>query len=145
MLRSPLDNDLFSEALELPSSLESIEVIETVILKIKEKHDIKEENYTGIWIALHEAVTNAIKHGNRYDPSKKVFLSIKTKENRYLCFTVKDEGEGFDHAGVPDPTSSELIEKPNGRGVFLIKNFADTVIFSQNGTHLEMCFDLFKN
>jgi serine/threonine-protein kinase RsbW len=145
MLKSSFNNDSCSQALELPSCLESIHVVEMVILQVKEKHAINEENYTGIWIAINEAVTNAIKHGNRYDPSKKVFFSIETKENRYLCFTVKDEGDGFDPAGVPDPTSAERLEEPNGRGVFLIRNFADTVKFSQNGTLLEMCFDLCKN
>jgi serine/threonine-protein kinase RsbW len=134
-----------SQQIVLESSLESIDVVENLISKVKEEHSISEENYNGIWIALNEAVTNAIKHGNKYDPSKKVRLTVETKDDRYICFTVKDEGKGFDPSEVPDPTSPECIEQPNGRGVFLINRLADTVNFSGNGTILEMCFDLWKN
>jgi serine/threonine-protein kinase RsbW len=137
--------DFSPRQLLLDSNLESIDLVESLISKVKEEHSISEESYTGIWIAINEAVTNAIKHGNKYDPSKKVIFSVEKKEGRYICFTVKDEGAGFDPAGVPDPTCSECIEEPNGRGVYLINKLADTVQFSNNGTILEMCFDLYKN
>lgn len=129
----------------LESTLESIDIVETLATTLKEEHSISEENFTGIWIALNEAITNAIKHGNKYSPSKKVCLTIETKDERYICFTVKDEGDGFDPYSVPDPTAEDRIEEPNGRGVFLINKLADTVHFSGNGTILEMCFDLYKN
>ena len=134
-----------TQQLVLESSLESIDIVENLISKVKMDHSISEESYNGIWIALNEAVTNAIKHGNKYDPSKKVSLTVEKKDNRYICFTVKDEGAGFDPANVPDPTCPECIEEPNGRGVFLINQLADTVKFTNNGTILEMCFDLYKN
>jgi serine/threonine-protein kinase RsbW len=72
-------------------------------------------------------------------------LTVETKNNRYICFTVKDEGNGFDPSVIPDPTKPENIAEPNGRGVFLINKLADTVSFSNNGTIVEMCFDLYKN
>jgi serine/threonine-protein kinase RsbW len=90
-------------------------------------------------------MTNAIKHGNKYDPDKKVCLTLETKEDRYLCFTIKDQGCGFDPETLPDPTSPDFLEEPNGRGVFLIQKLADHVKFSNNGTTLEMWFDLYKN
>ncbi|MCW3070426.1 MAG: ATP-binding protein [Bacteroidetes bacterium] len=145
MLIGYFDMESEAQQLVLESSLESIEAVETLISKMKEQHSIPEESYNGIWIALNEALTNAIKHGNKYDPAKKVCLSVETKGNRYICFTVKDEGSGFDPSNVPDPTSPGCLEEPNGRGVFLINRLADTVKFSDNGTMLEMCFDLFKN
>jgi serine/threonine-protein kinase RsbW len=145
MLIGYFDIQSDTQQLVLASSLESIEVVEDLISRVKEEHAISEESFNGIWIALNEAITNAIKHGNKYDPAKKVCLSVEKKENRYLCFTVKDEGKGFDPAGVPDPTDPRFIAEPNGRGVFLINKLADKVSFSGNGTILEMCFDLYKN
>jgi serine/threonine-protein kinase RsbW len=133
------------KSLILESNLESINIIENLITSVKEEHAISEESFTGIWIALNEAVTNAIKHGNKYDPNKKICLTVETKNNRYICFTVKDEGNGFDPSVIPDPTKPENIAEPNGRGVFLINKLADTVSFSNNGTIVEMCFDLYKN
>jgi serine/threonine-protein kinase RsbW len=145
MLFGSINMDDDSQQLLLESNLESIDLVESLINKVKEEHSISEESYTGIWIAINEAVTNAIKHGNKYDPSKKVIFSVEKKENRYLCFTIKDEGKGFDPAVLSDPTCPECIEEPNGRGVYLINKLADTVKFSNNGTILEMCFDLYKN
>jgi serine/threonine-protein kinase RsbW len=133
------------KSLVLESNLESIGIVENLISSVKEEHDISEESLTGIWIALNEAVTNAIKHGNKYDSGKKVCLTVETKNERYICFTVKDEGHGFDPAQLPDPTDPEHLAEPNGRGVFLINKLADTVSFSANGTIVEMCFDLYKN
>ncbi|HEX8515725.1 MAG TPA: ATP-binding protein [Bacteroidia bacterium] len=145
MLIGYFNNESGSQHLILESRLESIEAVEDLISRVKEEHAISEECCNGIWLALNEAVTNAIKHGNKYDPGKKVSLTVETKGSRYLCFTVKDEGMGFDPEKVPDPTSSECIEEPNGRGVYLINKVADTVSFSRNGTILEMCFDICKN
>lgn len=133
------------KSLVLESNLESIDLMEGLITSVKEEHAISENNFTGIWIALNEAVTNAIKHGNKYDPQKKVCLTVETKNDRYICFTVKDEGDGFDPAVLSDPTDPEHLAEPNGRGVFLINKLADLVNFSNNGTIVEMCFDLNKN
>jgi serine/threonine-protein kinase RsbW len=145
MLIGYFDIESNPQHLILESSLESIDTVENLISRMKEELSISDESYNGIWIALNEAVTNAIKHGNKYDPSKKVRLTIEKKDNRYLCFTVKDEGAGFDPSNIPDPTSPECIAEPNGRGVFLINKLADTVCFTNNGTILEMCFVLSKN
>jgi len=70
---------------------------------------------------------------------------VETKHERYLCFTIKDEGAGFDPKIIPDPTTPERITEPNGRGVFLINKLADFVNYSENGTCVEIGFDLFKN
>ena len=129
----------------LNSSLENIEAVEKLISQVKEEYSLSDECCNDIWVALNEAVSNAIKHGNKLDPTKKVRVSVETKYERYLCFTVKDEGEGFNFKDIPDPTTPELIGEPNGRGVFLINKLADKVNFFNNGTVLEICFDLYKN
>jgi serine/threonine-protein kinase RsbW len=145
MLIGYINPEYIMKQLVLDSSMDSIEAVEELITGIRDTHKIPEESFNGIWIALNEAVTNAIKHGNQYDPQKKVLLTVETKQNRYICFTVKDEGNGFDPDALPDPTRPEKIAEPNGRGVFLINKLADTVHFSEKGSIVEMCFDLYKN
>jgi anti-sigma regulatory factor (Ser/Thr protein kinase) len=145
MLLGYIDIESLSQKLVLESSLESVLAVENLIAQAKDEYAITEENYNYIWIVLNEAVSNAIKHGNKFDPDKKVRLSIETKEDRYLCFTIQDEGSGFDPSSIPDPTTPERIAQPNGRGVFLIYKLADIVNYSGNGTCVEICFDLYKN
>ena len=134
MLLACIDIELQTQKIVLGSNLKQIEAVEILLSGLKDRFAITDENFNDIWVVLHEAVTNAIRHGNCFDPSKRVRLSVETKEERYLCFTVKDEGSGFDPNSLPDPTSPEFIEEPNGRGVFLINKLADRVTYSDNGT-----------
>lgn len=145
MLLGYIDIESISQKMVLESNLESVLTVERLISQARDEYAISEENYNYIWIVLNEAISNAIKHGNKFNPSKKVRLKVETKEERYLCFTIKDEGEGFDFTAVPDPTSPERICEPNGRGVFLINKLADIVKYSENGTCVEIGFDLYKN
>jgi serine/threonine-protein kinase RsbW len=145
MLLASFDIEHSTQKVILDSSLRDITALDALLSSVKEQYAIKDESFDVIWLVLHEAVTNAIRHGNRCDLSKKVRLSIEAREQRFLCFTVKDEGEGFDPTSIPDPTSPENIAEPNGRGVFLINKLADKVHYSHNGTVVEVCFDLFKN
>lgn len=133
-----------TEQLEFESKLNNINRIEKLIDEVCEKHAINEDYYGNMLIALTEAVNNAIIHGNKQDPSKHVFLSCETQQNEVL-FTVKDEGFGFDYSCIPDPTKPENLDKLNGRGVFLMKNLADEVIFEDNGTTVRLKFTLSIN
>src|SRR4051812_33664317 len=80
MLIGYFDMESDAQQLVLESRLESIEAVGILISNIRKEHSISEESYNGIWIALNEAVTNAIKHGNKYDPAKKVCLSVETRD-----------------------------------------------------------------
>ena len=82
---------------------------------------------------------NAIKHGNQNITSKNVSISLLLNESQ-LKFRIEDEGKGFDYHNLPDPTAPENIEKPGGRGIFLMKHLADEVIFSENGSVVELIF-----
>ena len=62
--------------------------------------------------------------------------------NKELTFSVSDEGQGFDYKSLPDPTDPNNIDKPHGRGVFLMKNLADKVVFNQNGKEVLLTFVL---
>jgi len=145
MLLGYIDLESISQKMFLESNLESVLAVENIISQAKEEYAISEDNYNYMWIALNEAVSNAIKHGNKFNSAKKVRLTVETKEDRYLCFTIKDEGNGFDPSNIPDPTSPERISEPNGRGVFLIYKLADIVNYTENGTCVEIGFDLYKN
>lgn len=94
-----------------------------------------------IIIALTEAVNNAIHHGNALDPSKTVTLGYEVKDDR-IIFMVQDQGPGFDYEHLPDPTDPQNIEKPHGRGVFLMRALAKSVEFSDNGATVTMAFSL---
>ena len=104
-----------------------------------EKFDVAPEIYGNILISLTEAVTNAIVHGNDKDMSKKVKVKME-KEAKKLTFKVTDEGTGFDFSMLPDPTAPENLLKIGGRGVFMMKQLSDMVVFSDNGSTVEMIF-----
>jgi len=127
--------------IELSSKLESLSEIENFIDDVCDQYQFGEDHYGNILIALTEAVNNAITHGNKLDPTKKVNLNMETTSNN-VEFTIKDEGLGFNHNEVPDPTLPENIEKLSGRGIFLMKTLADHVDFEENGTIIKLRFTL---
>ena len=125
--------------IEVPSLSENIRMIESFIDNAKEKFQLDDDIYGNIMIAITEAVNNAIKHGNGSDSSKNVSLSLSLDES-LIKFRVEDEGQGFDYQNLPDPTSPENIEKPGGRGIFLMKHLSDEVEFKEGGRIVELSF-----
>jgi len=88
-------------------------------------------------LALHEALINAIKHGNRLDPIKKVHVKATMTPTRTEII-IEDEGPGFDRKVIPDPTSDENLEKCSGRGILLIESYMDEVKWTRRGRRLRM-------
>lgn len=125
--------------IQIPSLSENIRIIESFIDNAKEKFKLNDDIYGNIMIAVTESVNNAIKHGNHNDNSKNVSLSLSLNEN-IIKFVIEDEGTGFDYTNLPDPTSPENIEKPGGRGIFLMKHLSDEVSFKDNGRVVELSF-----
>lgn len=125
--------------IEIPSLAENIRMIESFIDNAKEKYQLDDDIYGNIMIAVTEAVNNAIKHGNRSDSTKNVSLTLSFEEG-LIKFKVEDEGTGFDHQNLPDPTSPENLEKPGGRGIFLMKHLSDEVAFDDNGRVVQLSF-----
>lgn len=93
-----------------------------------------------IRIALEEAMANAIKHGNRLDPGKKVCVESRITPSRAEII-IEDEGAGFDRAAIPDPTIENNLDKPTGRGLLLIEAYMDGVEWSRGGRRLKMVKD----
>lgn len=131
-----------SQTLNFESSNDNLVVAEKLIDDVCQKYKVDEDNYGNILIAVTEAVNNAINHGNKQDPTKKVHMEVTYLSDRSLKFTITDEGDGFDYASLPDPTDPENIEKISGRGVFLMQNLADQIDFSEDGKSVEMRFRL---
>ena len=125
--------------IEIPSLAENIRMIESFIDNAKEKFQLEDDIYGNIMIAVTEAVNNAIKHGNKSNKDKNVFLSLKI-DDRILRFEIKDEGDGFNYEDLPDPTAPENLSKPGGRGIFLMKHLSDEVTFHEDGSIVELNF-----
>lgn len=130
--------------LKISSKSENLARVEKLIDDICDTYNIGENNYGNILIALTEAVNNAIVHGNKSNPDKEVEISFDN-EGDWMKFSIKDEGEGFNFESLPDPTSPENIEKPSGRGIFLMKNLADEVEFEDEGRTVLLNFKLSVN
>lgn len=126
------------------SKVENLSLVEKFIDNVCEENKVNHDFYGNILIALTEAVNNAIFHGNSGDPLKKVTVTCK-QNDKNIAFFVEDQGKGFDYNTLPDPTDPDNIEKPNGRGVFLMKNLADQVEFHDNGRKVEIIFKISAN
>ena len=127
--------------LNIPSKIENLTIVEKAIDDISAEYHLNSELYGNILIATIEAANNAILHGNQLDESKLVDI-IFDIENKFLTVTIKDQGIGFDFKGIPDPTAPENIEKINGRGVFLMERLADRINFFENGSKVELVFNI---
>lgn len=125
--------------IQIPSITENIRMIESFIDNAREKFHLDDDIYGNIMIAVTEAVNNAIKHGNKSDSTKNVSLSLSLND-RLIKFKIEDQGTGFDHENLPDPTAPENLEKPGGRGIFLMKHLSDEVDFKEGGRVVELTF-----
>ena len=123
----------------LPSTPASITVVEGLIDVACAELSLSEDAYGNILIAVTEAVNNAIIHGNKLDATLSVHVGVHNNEE-WVCFSVKDQGTGFNPEIIPDPTAPENLLKENGRGIFLMKNLSDEVSYEDNGTVVNVCF-----
>jgi serine/threonine-protein kinase RsbW len=89
-------------------------------------------------LALREAVSNAVIHGNRMDSRKLVHVRCQCKLGKGLCLTVTDEGQGFDPQAVPDLLAGENLEAEHGRGIQLMKSAMDKVFFERGGGEVHL-------
>ena len=127
------------DRLTIPSSFDEVHKVEQLIDRTCANLGVNEEFFGNVLIAVTEAVNNAIQHGNKEQASLIVELNV-TDSSDSFCFSVEDQGAGFDYENLPDPTSPENILKDNGRGIFLMKNLADEVCFENNGKKVLIYF-----
>ena len=89
-------------------------------------------------MALREALANAVIHGARHDSSKQVQFCVACEPSTGLLIVVRDPGEGFDPASIPDCCIGQNVFSDHGRGIFLINQLMDEVRFERGGTEIHM-------
>lgn len=133
-----------TKSLTLISNFDEVERVESFVDDLQEWLGFGDDIYGNILLALNEAVTNAIVHGNNQEEEKQVFINAVQKGTK-LKISIQDEGEGFDPASLPDPLQEENLLKEGGRGVYLIEQFSDDVTYSEGGTKITIEFIVGKN
>jgi serine/threonine-protein kinase RsbW len=87
-----------------------------------------------VGVAVRESVINAIKHGNRDDERKHVYVEftpLSNSDQAGIAIRVRDEGPGFDPENIPDPLAPENVLKASGRGIFIIRTFMDEMVLQR--------------
>lgn len=129
------------KSLTISSKPENVAAVEKFIDEMRNEINIGDDVYGNVLISMTEAANNAIIHGNKCDESKDVTITYELDDRgKNLTFVIKDQGPGFDYGHLPDPTDPENLEKTHGRGVFLMMQLADLVVFSDKGATIEMQF-----
>src|SRR5918911_1619439 len=116
--------------LEFTSAFEMLDFVQVVSDHLARGVGLDDDSLHWVSVAIRESVINAIKHGNRNDAGKHVFVDFEaTPEgpSAELAIRVRDQGEGFDPSSLADPLAPENLLKSSGRGIFLIRNFMDDV------------------
>jgi serine/threonine-protein kinase RsbW len=127
---------VFSET--IPSQIDMVEPVIGRALKMIAEQGCVDGQSTAAELALREALANAILHGNKAEPKKRVQLDCYHEPDGALLFVVQDEGQGFDPEVVRDPTRPENLFRTRGRGIYLIKHFMDEVEFRHGGREVRM-------
>lgn len=126
--------------LRFPSRIEAVEEAAQAVSEFLTRAGVGEDLAFGIDMAVREAVTNAVLHGNKLDETKFADVSLKIIPGAFEI-TVHDQGTGFDSTSIPDPTEGENILKTSGRGIFFMRNMMDEVEWSpdpEGGTTVRM-------
>jgi serine/threonine-protein kinase RsbW len=126
--------------LKVSSNSQSLRLVERLIEDVCQVYGVNEDCYGNMLISVTEAVNNAIHHGNKGNADKFVKIGFES-ENNLLVFSVEDEGEGFDHGSLPDPTDPTNLDKLSGRGVFLMTQLSDMIRFEENGKKVFLGFN----
>src|SRR3954468_6468747 len=115
--------------LEFSSAFEMLDFVQVVSDHLARSVGLDEDSLHWVSVAIRESVINAIKHGNKSDAAKHVFVEFETATDvvPQLAIRVRDQGEGFDPDTVANPLDPENLLKSSGRGIFLIRNFMDDV------------------
>jgi serine/threonine-protein kinase RsbW len=131
--------------LVLSSRFCNVEVAERALVDLCDQVGLDGDR--GYWLvtALREATANAIRHGNRQEPGRRVVIDYQVASSE-VTIRIEDEGEGFDPESLPDPTAPGHLLRPSGRGIFYMRQFMSRVDFSRapgGGTVVEMtrCFE----
>jgi len=121
----------------IPSDYTRGREVQTRILDEVGKFKYNSDSLFAIKLSLEEAMVNAIKHGNKLDGNKKVYIEALVGPGQTEVI-IEDEGPGFDRVEVPDPTAHENLEKCSGRGILLIEAYMSSAAWTLDGRRLHM-------
>ncbi|MBA2339716.1 MAG: ATP-binding protein [Pyrinomonadaceae bacterium] len=116
---------------QFPSRIETIAGATAAVIKEAESFGFSGEALDGIDMAVREAVTNAVLHGNKQDATKTVNVIVERNSDSFVV-AVQDEGEGFNPSDVPDPTDEQNLLKASGRGMLFMRAFMDEVEWTKH-------------
>jgi serine/threonine-protein kinase RsbW len=136
-----MNHSIHTNKLELSSTIENLILLEDFIDDAFVLNNHLNYSHGNILMALSEAFTNAVQHGNQNNIYKFVLITMEFSDSN-VVFSVSDEGNGFNYDSIPDPTLPNNIEKLHGRGLFLMKNLSDSISFDNNGSKVKLTFNL---
>jgi serine/threonine-protein kinase RsbW len=131
--------DPFTASAEFGATAEGLSEFEARIDGALAAHGYADSEAFAIRLAIEEAVSNGIHHGNRRDPSKLVRVECRVDADS-VTVAVQDQGEGFDPKAVPDPTDEANLEIPSGRGIMLMGAYMSEVRYVPPGNRVEMTY-----
>jgi len=120
--------------IEFNSAFDMLDFVQVVSDFVGKAAGLDEDQLHWVSVAVRESVVNAIKHGNKNDPGKRViveFSPVPAAASDELVIRIEDEGDGFVPEEVADPLAPENILKSSGRGIFLIRNFMDETVLKK--------------
>ena len=126
---------------EIPSDPELLPELDSYLIDIAQKVGMNEDHFNNLSLSFSEAASNSIVHGNKLNPDKKVFITIKVTDSQMIII-IKDEGEGFKLNEVPDPTKPENILKDSGRGIHIMRSFLEDLSYNFTPTGTETILTL---
>jgi len=121
-----------------PSDLDTVSPLLDQLMQFISRYRPEDANNFEIELALREALVNAIVHGNQQDPHTHVHITCRCTMDGNVSIRVEDEGKGFEHDAVPDPTTTANLLRTHGRGIYLIRTLMDEVYFERGGSVVHM-------
>lgn len=128
--------------MSLPLELSSINHVERFVQDLVTEFKVCQKRYSDILVSVSAAVSNAIRYGHKEHSARLVYIECNLLENANLKFVISDSGNGFDFNNVPDPTDPNSDEQGGGRGIYLMRKLADKCTFKNNGSEVELEFEL---
>ena len=122
----------------LRSHIASISPAVDLVMNFVAKFRKSDGSEVNIEVALHEALTNSVVHGNHEDPDKLVCITCRCSIDGEVSITVRDQGQGFDWRAIPDPTTQDNRLSTHGRGIYLMRALIDEVSFEEGGIVMNM-------
>lgn len=129
-----------AKTISIQSHVHNICKVEHFLNNVFKELKFSRKIYCKLYLATIEAVNNAIIHGNSCNIDKSVYIKLSDLSNTIIV-EIKDEGKGFSYHTVSDPTQPNNIKKESGRGIFIMKQYADQIKYNKSGNQVKLIFN----